>query len=259
MHDLDHYRDAILAADESGIRADPTLGGSLILKSEGSLVSSYSPFEHINRSARIVILGITPGRRQASDALIASRRALIAGKTSQQASEIAKGVGSFAGRMRTNISQMMDHVGLHERLALKSTMELFGARSDLVHYTSCLRNPVFKDGVDYDGSSPSMVRSRFLSSIWRSTLAEEVAQLPGALWVPLGGKVEAVVDQMVEEGLMPASNVLRGLQHASGANAERIAYFLGNKPKELLSSRTNPDKIDAGKVLAFEAVRSFRL
>ena len=259
MHDLARYRDAILAAGEHHLRADPTLGGKLALSSSDSLVATYAPFEHINRSAKIVILGITPGRRQASDALVAARRALMAGKSNEEASAIAKGVASFAGRMRTNITQMMDHIGLHQSLGLTSTMDLFGPRSDLVHYTSCLRYPVLRDGADYDGSSPSMVRSRFLSSIWRDTLAEEVAMIPGALWVPLGGKVEAVVDQMVAEGLMPEASVLRGLQHASGANAERIAYFLGNKPREMLSNRTNPDKIDAGKAMAVEAVRAFRL
>ena len=35
--------------------------------------------------------------------------------------------------------------------------------------------------------------------------------------------------------------------HPSGANAERIAYFLGRKSRDQLSVKTNPDKIDAAR------------
>lgn len=38
-----------------------------------------------------------------------------------------------------------------------------------------------------------------------------------------------------------------GMPHPSGANAERIAYFLGRKPKAALSAKTNADTIDAMK------------
>jgi hypothetical protein len=41
--------------------------------------------------------------------------------------------------------------------------------------------------------------------------------------------------------------VLNGLPHPSGANAERIAYFLGKKAKESLSVKTNPATLDSAK------------
>ncbi|WP_303045736.1 hypothetical protein [Turicimonas muris] len=41
--------------------------------------------------------------------------------------------------------------------------------------------------------------------------------------------------------------MLPQIPHPSGANAERIAYFLGKKKKEDLSAKTNPDKIDTEK------------
>jgi hypothetical protein len=43
--------------------------------------------------------------------------------------------------------------------------------------------------------------------------------------------------------------VLAGLPHPSGANAERISYFLGRKSKEALSSKTNATKIDEAKLV----------
>jgi hypothetical protein len=42
------------------------------------------------------------------------------------------------------------------------------------------------------------------------------------------------------------------LPHPSGANAERIAYFLGNKARESLSIKTNPDLLDQAKVKILE-------
>jgi len=51
---------------------------------------------------------------------------------------------------------------------------------------------------------------------------------------------------------------LHGLPHPSGANAERINFFLGKKEKEHLSSRTNGDKITRAKEELLEKVSSLR-
>ena len=55
--------------------------------------------------------------------------------------------------MRTNLVKMLDHIGANHYLRLSSSAELFGTRKDLVHYTSALRYPVFKNGENYSGSS----------------------------------------------------------------------------------------------------------
>jgi len=41
--------------------------------------------------------------------------------------------------------------------------------------------------------------------------------------------------------------VLFGMPHASGADAERIKYFVGEKPKDQLSVKVNPEIIDKGR------------
>jgi hypothetical protein len=60
-------------------------------------------------------------------------------------------------------------------------------------------------------------------------LGEEVAALPHAAWVPLGPKATEGLIWLVQRGLLPSEQVLVGLPYPSGANAERIAYFLGRK------------------------------
>src|ERR1700733_2189564 len=45
----------------------------------------YAPFDWLNDSADIVLIGITPGKRQAKSSLKALRAALIAGKSAEEA------------------------------------------------------------------------------------------------------------------------------------------------------------------------------
>lgn len=57
----------------------------------------YAPFDHINRDARIVIVGMTPGAHQAQQALAAAREALLRGKSAEDAARIAETHASFSG------------------------------------------------------------------------------------------------------------------------------------------------------------------
>jgi hypothetical protein len=41
--------------------------------------------------------------------------------------------------------------------------------------------------------------------------------------------------------------ILNGLPHPSGANAERVAFFLGRKARAALSSKTSPGPIEAAR------------
>jgi hypothetical protein len=70
---------------------------------------------------------------------------------------------------------------------------------------------------------------------------------PDALFVPLGDSVSEALMWLVEEGVLKRGQILDGLPHPSGANNERIAYFLGRKSIQALSSRTDPRKLDAAR------------
>lgn len=48
-------------------------------------------------------------------------------------------------------------------------------------------------------------------------------------------------------GYLKEQQILQGFPHPSGANAERIQYFLGLKPRADLSRVTDPVKIDQAK------------
>ena len=149
--------------------------------------------------------------------------------------------------MRNNLITMLDHIGLHQLLGINSCAQLFDTHKHLVHYTSALRYPVFLDGENYSGS-PAMLTRDSLRQQVDTHLAEEVRVLGGkCIYVPLGPKVAEVFQRLQSKGLLSAAQVLDGLPHPSGANAERISYFLGTKAREALSSKTNPDVLDSAK------------
>lgn len=225
--------------------------GSLLLEQAGDVAMHWAPFEHTPKTARLVICGITPGRTQALNALSAFGQALKAGFDQSEALRLAKLTGSFSGTMRTNIVRMLDVLMVHRALGVSSCADLFNPQYELVHMTSALRYPVLVRGGNYNGNPP-MLRTSMLRSVVEDVLTEEALLLPDALWLPLGPKPTEALAHLVTRGVLKAKNVLEGMPHPSGANAERIAYFLGRKARIDLSAKTRPDLIDAarGKLLA---------
>lgn len=225
----------------------------LLVGGEGRLSIHYAPFDHVNPQARIAIVGITPGAHQAGQSIRRLRERLEAGDTLRAASMAAKEFASFSGPMRDNLVDMLDFVGVGRWLGLQTCRELWEGRTDLVHFTSAIRYPTFRDGENYSGS-PAIGKSRLLRDAMDRWFAEELAALPDALWIPLGDKVAAAIRECAARASL-SPRLLDGLPHPSGANGERIAYFLGRKERSRLSAKTNPDAIDRGRRAAEEAVR----
>ncbi len=85
-------------------------------------------------------------------------------------------------------------------------------------------------------------------------LAEEMRTLPKALYVPLGPAVSEAVEHVAAQQGLPTTQVLSGLPHPSGANAERIAFFLGRKRREDLSAKVEPDRLLRARAVLREKV-----
>jgi hypothetical protein len=86
--------------------------------------------------------------------------------------------------MRKNLTIRLDAVGLHTAMGLDSTDRLFRDRADLLHTTSAIRFPVFKDGTNYSGYTPRMTRHPLLRRFINEYLVPEIGQFPSALFVP---------------------------------------------------------------------------
>ncbi len=79
----------------------------------------YAPFDHVNRDAKVAIVGMTPGHFQAVNALTAAQRALASGRFAEKAAEDAKVFASFSGEpMRGNLIRMLDLIGVAKLLRL---------------------------------------------------------------------------------------------------------------------------------------------
>lgn len=217
---------------------------SLLLGSAGPLSAYYAPFDAVNPQARVILVGITPGRSQAENALAEARRQLLAGASLDAVVTRAKATAAFSGAMRPNLVAMLDHIGLANWLGIPSCAALFGASAHLLQSTSLLPFPVFVNGDNYNGT-PGIGGTPFLREMLLQNFAPIAKALPQAVLVPLGPVPTKGLDWLVGNGELEGARVLRGMPHPSGANGERIQYFLGKKDRSQLSKKTDPAKLDA--------------
>jgi hypothetical protein len=218
---------------------------ALVMAHHGHIAVTYAPFDHVNIDAELVLVGLTPGRTQAANALESLKSGLNAGLSQPAALRAAKMSASFSGSMRSSLISMLDRVGVPQKFGRQSAAEFFEVESGLTHFTSALRYPVYMAGGDnYSGSALTHPALRCMVETY---LAEEARALPKAVWVPLGTHAEASLRHLADLNVIDGRRVLSGLPHPSGANAERIAYFLGRKLRTNLSTKTNAAKIDSAR------------
>ncbi|WP_243976531.1 hypothetical protein [Vibrio natriegens] len=213
------------------ISCDPRSPWSPTLKifSDSKVSVYYAPFEYINPKAKVAICGITPGKTQASEALATAKAGLTSGLELSSIQREAKCAASFKG-FRKPMSRMLDLIGLNKTLDLKSCAELFGSQEDLVHSTSAIRYPtVLARGSDYNGS-PKAANHPYLKNMLDTYLCEEVDTLgENCIWIPLGKGANEALNYLVKKKALKDEQLISGLPHPSGANAESIALLLENE------------------------------
>jgi len=118
----------------------------LLIERHDDLEVFYSPFDHVNLDARIVLIGITPGHYQAEMALKTASDVIRSGASNIDAARKAKETASFSGPMRSNLVAMLDYFQINAVSGIASCASLFDVDAHLVHYTSALRYPVYRNG-----------------------------------------------------------------------------------------------------------------
>lgn len=235
--------------DQDGLEIETATRGGRRLR------LTYAPFDHVNETASVVIVGLTPGARQAADSLLALRAALLAGVGREPALALAKSHASFSGPMRANMVRMLDAIGLAAWLGIGSTGALWGESNHLVHFTSAVRYPVAVDGANWSGK-PDMLRNDVLRRWFEQYAVAEFGRLRSAIIVPLGPAVTRAMRHLASQGVLDRSRILDGLPHPSGANAERVACFLGTKPAKLASAKTDADALVASRMALSRQISS---
>lgn len=240
------YANAIRTLEVNKLTPGSPLPADFLLAQDDRLASYYTPFDVVNQQAKVVLVGITPGFTQWRNAMAEAQAQLVRGASPEQALTAAKASGAFSGTMRPNLVALLDAIGLHQWLKVPSASALFDSHPHLLQSTSIVRHATFVGAENYNGT-PDMTRTPLLQRMLLEHFAQEAAQLPQAVFIPLGPKVAKGLEWLAARGAIDPSRVLAGLPHPSGANAERVAYFLGRKAKAALSPKTNPETLDQAR------------
>lgn len=239
-----------------GYQGDPQCQ-SLRMHRNGDLVVYYAPFEWVNPSAKVVLVGITPWKAQADIALTEAQRALGEGLPVPEVLRRAKLAAAFAGRARQRLISLLDHIGLHQWLGLRSSEDLFGDSSDLLQATSLFQFPIFNKGENFRGARHPE-RDPLLRLQMRDHFGKMATAMPDAVFIPVGAATSKGVEWLTEQGFLKKERVLHGLPHPGKEASEHTAYFLGERARADLSVFTNADKVDAARDNLRKAVAALR-
>jgi hypothetical protein len=210
--------------------AEPNpMSPELLLWQEGPLNVFYAPWDWVNTAAKVMLVGITPGAFQATQALREAQRCLREGLTNEETLRFTNAVGSFSGPMRANLVTMLDGVGLDAALGIDSTARLFDTDHHLAAKASAISYPLFVNAQNYGGGNPSLIRHPVLRSLVTASLGPRVAMGPAALVVPLGKAAQDAVTLLIADGLLDQGRCLMGFPHPSGANGWRVRQYMARR------------------------------
>jgi hypothetical protein len=232
---FDRFRGVLATLPPELTEADVSRRELLLYPNEpGPLEIYYAPVDSVNRSAKVVIVGITPGRKQAAMALREARRAIADGVEDLEAIRLgAKNPAAFAGPMWANLVAMLDGIGVADELGIESTSDLWAGARHFLSSTSAVIYPVFVRGQNYTGSRPRLLDVRILAAFVDQVLRATLELAPDALIVPLGTRVdEAVASLRLEK-----RRYLRGFPHLSPANGWRLQIYERNRDSLAASVR----------------------
>jgi hypothetical protein len=221
---FDRFRNVIARLPETLTESDATRP-ELLLWDDGSVSVYYTPFDWVNPTGRIMLVGITPGRHQSYVALQEARRAIGEGLPSDEVLQRADRAGSFSGPMRTNLVTMLDGIRIGSGLGIGTTASLFGEHHDLATLTSAISYPVFVNGANYGGAVPPLTTTPILRALVLTMFGASVLMVPDALIVPLGKAASLATELLIGSGRLDARRCLLGFPHPSGATGWRLRQY----------------------------------
>lgn len=169
-------------------------------------------FDYVNPEARVVIVGITPGKSQ----LEKSRENL--------SKKEIKRINAFAGNMRLNLIAMLDHVGINRLLGIESCKSLWEADFDKVEMTSLLKEATFYKGKMFKDTKLISKSPKLQEMLKNGFVKDCISYTKAKLFVALGPNVLDVLNDLKEGGVINVPII--AIPHPSGANAGRVAAFL---------------------------------
>jgi hypothetical protein len=186
----------------------------------------WAPFDFVNRDARIVVVGVTPGPNQARRSYKAVRIAVAKGEKPQADLERIKAEASFRGDViEPNLKSILEHGGLAERAGIEDIDNLWTKEASKVHFTSTIRYPTFINGKLFNNQIDSLEHPELRKYV-ETCLAEELASVPAdADIVALGQKGPRIVRHAAKAAGIDPRRVV-ALPHPSGSATGAVRDFL---------------------------------
>lgn len=230
------YADTMACLGSTGIGASPFWLGQ-----DGRYLLHYIPFEYVNRSARLVIVGITPGNTQLELAYANAQELLRAGTSHDEILCEVKKVGAFGGAsMRPNLLKMLRHFRFDALLGIDDIAALWGQNAHLLHSTSVVPHAAFKAGARFNGSFDEIMRVPLLKQCFMDCFVPSAAEMdPDAVFIALGPCPQAALEWCVGNGVLQRRQVLGAFCHPSSAGGSTTRYYLREVTRHELDAR-NP-------------------
>jgi hypothetical protein len=222
---FERYAEAIRGLPSGELAIGDLRCERFLLQAEGLVEIYYTPFDHVNETARVTLVGITPGWHQMRLAYTVARDLLREGLPHDAILPRVSSAAGFSGPMRANLLRMLDDLGLPRCLGIDSSAELFGSRADLRHGTSAIRYAAFVSERNYTGSSPPLVTVPLFRRYVFDVLGPELDRVPRSVVIPLGRAVDAALGLLIDAAVLDPRRCCLGFPHPSGANGHRMNQF----------------------------------
>jgi hypothetical protein len=223
---FDDFEPILRKSGASAVRHPDTL-----LAKESPYEVFYIPFEHVNRRARLVIVGITPGMNQLEMAYAEAQRLLYLGMSHADILEAVKTLAAFGGEaMRPNLLRMLRHFNFAKMLEISDEADLWDGASALLHSTSVVPHAAFKNGKMFSGSFDEIIKVGALRERFEKDFVPTLSELADdALYVALGKTPYDALKHCVEMGVVRENQLLGALAHPSRSGGSQVAVYLGEK------------------------------
>ncbi|HEX4215434.1 MAG TPA: hypothetical protein VIA06_19110 [Candidatus Dormibacteraeota bacterium] len=191
----------------------------------------YIPFEHVNRNARLIIVGITPGMNQLKMAYTETQRLLNLGTSTAEVLEAVKTFAAFGGdAMRPNLLRMLRHFNFAEILGIRDEADLWDGAATLLHSTSVVPHAAFKKGEPFSGKFDEVLKVDALRQRFESDFVASLSALPtNALYIALGPTPYEALRYCVRLEVIKADQLLGALPHPSSQGGNQVAVYLGER------------------------------
>jgi hypothetical protein len=244
-----------------------------LLSKEGKYSLQYVPFEHVNKAAKLVIVGITPGPNQIGEAYDAAQKMINAGKTAEQAQIEVKKLGAFSTEtMRPNLVKMLNHFGFDRILGIGDVNSLWRSNAHLLHSTSVVSHAAFYEtrakgnltNKPFAGDLDEVLACKIFRDCFESCFLPSLTEInPDAMYIGLGKCPEQALEYAVQNGFLRKEQVLGAFSHPSTNGGSSVGYYLREKrledmsPKDPVRSRT--EWLDAAYAQMSNVTASLRL